>query len=139
MQSTTMKLQVKRYFRGEECIKGTLSVNGTPFCETREACGSPSAKSVLQPGCHTCTCCSSTLSPMTLKVRCRQGKRPTLFGWHPLRQWQSGFILLGSADAGTPSEERELTRQQEIFDAFTRLVYTAFGRGEPFELEVADS
>ena len=133
-----MKLQILRYYKDSRTMKGTLMVDGTPFCETREANSVLHQKYILPAGEYRCKCFASALSPMTLKVCRERGKAAMMVGFDVVRQWKVGMICLGQADPSAPAEERELDRQQETFEAFTGKVYKAYSEDESITLEIAE-
>lgn len=133
-----MNLQLIRYYKNLEQVKSQLYVNGELFCEAREGVGLTRREQPIEEGWHECTCMASMLSPMTLKVRRKAGKATIKIGWNLLRQWETGLICLGDADADEPPEERVLIRQQEVFEDFTQRVYEAYVRREPITLEVVE-
>lgn len=135
----TMKIEMIRYYAEEGMAKSLVSVDGTPFCEAREAWFAIGVKDILPAGAYTCRCFASEFSPMTLKVCRSRGKGLVRFGWDALRQWKKGVICLGIADSDIPAERRVINRQKETFQAFTRKVYAAYIDGEPFTLNVEDT
>ena len=132
-----MHLQLLRYHQTARMARGILSIDGQPFCETREPIDRLASASMLPTGDYQCRCTASSLSPMTLKVCRRRGQSLVFFGWDFFRPCQSGMISLGQADPNEPPEERELTRQQETFDAFTQRVYAAYAQNEEITLTIA--
>ena len=132
-----MLLTLTRYHLTPRMARGTLSIDGKPFCETREPIDRLPSASMIPTGEYKCRCAASPLSPMTLKVcRCR-GRNLVFFGWDLFRPCQAGMISLGQADPDEPPEERELTRQQETFEAFTQRVYAAYAQNEEITLTIA--
>ncbi len=132
-----MTLHLIRYHTDHEQLKGSLLIDGTPFCETREPGRMAGRNAHLPPGTYSCRCHPTRFSPMTLRV-CRQRGQSTIhFGWNTLRQWLSGTICVGMANIADPPEERQLTRQQETFDQLTQRVYHAYENGEGIELTVS--
>ena len=133
-----MKIQLTRYYTDSNIVKGTLAIDSNPFCETREPGNRSGYGAHLPVGTYTCRCRPTMFSPMTLQVCRLRGQSMVHIGWSPVKQWLSGTICMGQPDSADTPEERELTRQQETFDAFTQRVYEAYVQGEPFTLEVRE-
>jgi len=133
-----MQLKIERYYRDGWVVKGMMSVDGRKFCETREPGDSKSRRHVVEPGRYECRCVAADFSAMALKVCRGRGQPKVLIGFHPVKQRVAGLICLGWADVYEEPDARELMETEETFRVFTKMVYTAFSRGETFELEVTE-
>lgn len=134
-----MHLLLKRYLASPLVVKGVLSIDGKPFCETREAVGRAPGFTTfnrLAEGTYPCRWFASELSPLSLKVHRSKGHAQAMLSYDAFRQVQGANICLGRADASVPAEERELECQEETFAEFTRLLYARYG--EEVVLQVED-
>lgn len=137
-----MEIIITRYYRDSHTVKGTLTLDGRPFGETREALpvGVSRRKlgAILPPGTYSCRPTATMLSPMTLKVCQAAGHTRLFIAYDPVRQEIADRILVGQADPLLLPEERELVRQAATFEALTQRVYQAYACAEDITLKVVE-